>query len=399
MYASRRCFRCIVSDLPRGSLPLLFLLLLSPQACEVDPASADAGSWAADAMASESAGDAVPAEASASELPGSHEGEAGAVGDEVLEGSDSVDALLEGPCPTPRGPALSITHASARLRFHVASDAPVQTGWALGATALEPEAWVDDPELALPATALPQIVTLFARVVDPSCGPEHWFVHVTELREAYPPAAGSPGTTAIPADSAAIAGWASSYLSPVAWGSDLVDAWRSPEDALGPAQGDPGAVCSLGNGGALSLGFDLEIRDEEGPDLAVFENGLSDSFLELAWVEVSSDGVHWLRFDSAYLGDEPVPAFGGHDATLIGGLAGAYRVGFGVPFDLATLRNRAAVRQGLVDLQGITAVRLVDVLGDGSALDSFGAPIYDPYKTVESAGFDLDGVAVLRAPQ
>jgi hypothetical protein len=28
-------------------------------------------------------------------------------------------------------------------------------------------------------------------------------------------------------------------------------------------------------------------------------------------------------------------------------------------------------------------------------LDSFGRPIFDPYPTVGSAGFDLDGIAVM----
>jgi hypothetical protein len=37
----------------------------------------------------------------------------------------------------------------------------------------------------------------------------------------------------------------------------------------------------------------------------------------------------------------------------------------------------------------------VDIVGDGTALDSFGSPIFDPYPTVGSAGFDLDGVAVM----
>ncbi len=300
------------------------------------------------------------------------------------------------PCPTPRAPALAITHGGAALVFQGPEGAALQTAWAEGDEASEPETWTDGDTLQLPDDALPRVVTIFARVVDEACTSEHWFAHVTELRAAYPPAPGSPGTTAIPIDSPLIAGWASAHLQPLAWGADLTPEWQDPEQALGPASGDAAEVCSLGNGGYATLGFDLVVADHEGPDLAVFENALSDSFLELAWVEVSSDGEHWLRFDSAYLGGEPVSAYGGHDLGLIGGLAGRYRGGFGVPFDLASLNNRAAVREGLVDLQAITAVRVVDVVGDGQALDSFGATIYDPHKTVESAGFDLDGVAVLR---
>jgi len=112
-------------------------------------------------------------------------------------------------------------------------------------------------------------------------------------------------------------------------------------------------------------------------------------------VEVSSDGETFLRFDSVYLGTQPVGAFGGHEPTLVGGLAGRYRAGFGSPFDLAALANRPEVRNGIVDLERITHVRLVDIPGDGMARDSFGHPIYDPHPTSGSAGFDLDGVAVL----
>ena len=42
---------------------------------------------------------------------------------------------------------------------------------------------------------------------------------------------------------------------------------------------------------------------------------------------------------------------------------------------------------------------LVDVLGDGTNLDSEGDPIYDPHPPTGSAGFDLDAIAVLRYPQ
>jgi len=79
------------------------------------------------------------------------------------------------------------------------------------------------------------------------------------------------------------------------------------------------------------------------------------------------------------------------------GLAGKYRVGFGGPFDLALLRYRPLVQAGHVDLSRITHVRLVDVVGDGATVDSFGHPIYDPYPTVGSGGFDLEAIGVLHA--
>ena len=53
---------------------------------------------------------------------------------------------------------------------------------------------------------------------------------------------------------------------------------------------------SLGDGGTALLTFDRPIVNGAGPDFAVFENSFNDSFLELAFVEVSSDGIHFVRF-------------------------------------------------------------------------------------------------------
>jgi len=82
-------------------------------------------------------------------------------------------------------------------------------------------------------------------------------------------------------------------------------------------------------------------------------------------------------------------------AAQIGGLAGSYMVGYGTPFDLSALRNSPLVRDGTVDLAAIKYVRIVDIVGDGTTLDSFGRPIIDPLSSGPTAGFDLDGVAVL----
>jgi len=71
--------------------------------------------------------------------------------------------------------------------------------------------------------------------------------------ETYPPAAGQDGSTAIYKDDPAIQGWATGYVSPVSYGADLDDRWRTPERALGPAKGDSADVVSLGNGGSITL--------------------------------------------------------------------------------------------------------------------------------------------------
>jgi len=39
-------------------------------------------------------------------------------------------------------------------------------------------------------------------------------------------------------------------------------------------------------------------------------------------------------------------------------------------------------------------VRIIDIIGDGTFIDSESNVIYDPYPTVSSAGFDLDAVGV-----
>jgi hypothetical protein len=115
----------------------------------------------------------------------------------------------------------------------------------------------------------------------------------------------------------------------------------------------------------------------------------------LAYVEVSSDAAHFVRFDNASLTQSPVAEFGSVDPRAITGLAGKYRVGYGTPFDLSWLQDRPEVRSGSVDLSHIVAVRMIDVVGDGSMRDSFGHVIYDAYPTADSAGFDLEAVGLL----
>ena len=89
-----------------------------------------------------------------------------------------------------------------------------------------------------------------------------------------------------------------------------------------------------------------------------------------------------------------MPGFGNIDPTDVDGLAGKYRQGFGTPFDLEALASKSAVLSGHVDLMQISHVRIIDIIGDGSRLDGQGEPIYDPYPTTGSAGFDLDAIGV-----
>lgn len=210
------------------------------------------------------------------------------------------------------------------------------------------------------------------------------------LAGPYAPAAGEIGSLALANDASAITAWATEVVSYLP-GLEVDSEFQMTSNALGPAEGTSSDVTSLGRGGEIVLGFGDPIRDGLGDDFAVFENGYSDSFLELAFVEVSSDGVNFFRFDNDSLTPDPVDAFGAVDPTNVHNLAGKYRQGFGTPFDLNELDGVSP----LLDVTAITHVRLIDIFGDGSTADTSGDPIYDPTPTSGSAGFDLDGVAVI----
>jgi hypothetical protein len=209
----------------------------------------------------------------------------------------------------------------------------------------------------------------------------------------YAPAAGNDGSTAIFYDDPAFVGWATGVASYKA-GSGVEKQWQDTSKCLGEAGTDIYDITCLGNGGTVTLSFDGAITNGEGWDFAVFENGFGDGFLELAYVEVSSDGVNFVRFPCHSGTKSPVGAYTTTmDPTNIDGLAGKYKVGYGTPFDLSDLEGLPGANK--VDLNHITQVRIVDIIGDGSAKESDSNPIYDPYPCVGSGGFDLDAVGVL----
>jgi hypothetical protein len=55
------------------------------------------------------------------------------------------------------------------------------------------------------------------------------------------------------------------------------------------------------------------------------------------------------------------------------------------------------VALGLLDLDNINYVRIVDIPGSGDYLDSLGNPIYDAWVTWGSGGVDLDAVGVINS--
>ncbi|MEZ4333392.1 MAG: PEP-CTERM sorting domain-containing protein [Myxococcota bacterium] len=209
---------------------------------------------------------------------------------------------------------------------------------------------------------------------------------------------------------AAITAWADAVVELVRGSLDVaspelgVASFGDPALTLGPVNGDVYDVVSLGDGGAITLGFAEGIGDGPGVDFAVFENGFfapGGLFGELAFVEVSSNGVDFARFESESVQAYPVEGYEPIEPTDYDGLAGRHPLGLGTGFDLATLATHPLVDTGRLDLATIQQVRVVDVVGDGSTRDAFDAPIFDPYPTAFAAGgFDLDAIGVVHpAPE
>lgn len=221
----------------------------------------------------------------------------------------------------------------------------------------------------------------------------------------YAPQAGIAASNAVPATSQLIVNWANSCSVQRGW-------LNIKQKGLGfTSSGDSSlaigffdhAVVSLGDSGVATLSFPSQIMNGVGADFVVFENGFinpnnpEEAFLELAFVEVSSDSVHFTRFPARSLTqiDTQIAGSGVYmNARLLNNLAGKYASGFGVPFDLEELNGTPNL-----DVNHITQVRIVDVVG---AIDEYGCKddsshlINDPYPTdFPTGGFDLDAVGVL----
>ena len=217
----------------------------------------------------------------------------------------------------------------------------------------------------------------------------------------YAPAADEEGTTAVFKDDPAFGFWASGYENYIPRyendPGELADIWKTPENAIGMATASVTDIVSLGRGGEITLTFEFQVPNRDGWDFAVFENAVTDTFLELSYVEVSSNGTDFVRFDCVSLTPGPVNAYGSVDPTNIDGFGGKYKIGYGTPFDLEALSGKSEVERGFVNINSITHIRIVDVIGDGRELydDDPDHKIFDPYPTTGSAGFDLNAVGVI----
>lgn len=216
----------------------------------------------------------------------------------------------------------------------------------------------------------------------------------------FSPPAGEIGTTAIFKDSSVFVNWANHCK--ISRGLQNMSApsigyANVGDSSLAFGMAGANGVVSLGDGGEAILQFSLPIINGLGPDFAVFENSFDGQFLEFAFVEVSSDGIHYFRFPSESHIDTTIQtwSFGLTDATKIHNLAGKYKAEYGTPFDLSDLEDDV-----FLDKQWITHVKIIDVVGSIQnqycTRDSHGRKINDPWPTdFGSCGFDLDAVGVI----
>ncbi|MEJ2700892.1 MAG: DUF4465 domain-containing protein [Sedimentisphaerales bacterium] len=239
-------------------------------------------------------------------------------------------------------------------------------------------------------------------------------------------------------------GWAAEVVSYLP-APGLAAQWTDPNLALGPATGSIADIVSLGDlgqqqldegivPGRIILSFDEPIRQGRGYDFVVFENGFASSanwddgsvagqmFAELAYVEVSSNGEDFVRFPAVSLTAGRVDfLLGTIDTTQVYNLAGkhpnAYGTCTGTPFDLSDVADQPAVVSGIVDINDVRYVRIVDIPGSGDFYDQAvvyinpntwpewdlyanNHPIYDAWNTTlapidPSGGFDLEAIGVL----
>ncbi|MBI2721715.1 MAG: T9SS type A sorting domain-containing protein [Bacteroidetes bacterium] len=217
----------------------------------------------------------------------------------------------------------------------------------------------------------------------------------------FHPAAGVAGTSAIKKDSSIIVNWAVSCK-----------VVRGPQDISNPGAGyanvgdsskatgaaDVSSVVSLGDGGSATLTFQTPIKNLAGFDFCVFENSFDPGFLELAFVEVSSDGINFTRFPATSNLQFTVqigPFDTSSDPSKLNNLAGKYIGGYGVPFDLQELNGVAGL-----NINAITHVKIIDAVGciqnQYATYDKNNNKINDPWATpYGSSGFDLDAVGVI----
>jgi len=228
-----------------------------------------------------------------------------------------------------------------------------------------------------------------------------FFIFPVFANAQFAPAAGQPGTSAVKKDSSAIVNWAISCkitrgLQDISNGGGAYASVGDSSKAIGPADGTN--VVSLGDGGFAILNFQSPIKNAAGNDFCIFENSFDPGFLELAFVEVSSDGINYTRFPATCNMQNTVqigPFDTSGDPTKLNNLAGKYIANFGTPFDLQELAGSPNL-----NINNITHVKIIDVVGciqsQYATFDANNNKINDLWPTAfASCGFDLDAVGVI----
>ena len=219
--------------------------------------------------------------------------------------------------------------------------------------------------------------------------------------QSFEPLPGENGSIAIHKDSSLFIDWAENvvinrgpmYIEDISLGN--AD-FGLESDGIGIADG---IVVSLGDGGTAVTTFTNLVLNGPGYDFAIFENGYTDDYLELAFVEVSSDGLNYFRFDAVSETSTDIQKGNADfiDCRFVNNLAGKYRVNYGTPFDLEELSGIPEL-----DINAISHIKLIDVVGSINPLyasfDSEGTIVNDPYPTpFSSSGFDLDAIGIIHS--
>ena len=215
----------------------------------------------------------------------------------------------------------------------------------------------------------------------------------------FSPILGAEGCIAISMNSPLFVAWAENGTVERGW-------MNSADTTLGKVNfgfiedcyGAPNpAVLSLGDGGSATFEFSTTLFNGDGFDFAVFENGFDDYFLELAFVEVSSNGIDFFRFEAQSLTnlENQIGAFGLLETEKIHNLAGKYPGQWGTPFDLSELETHTDL-----NINAISHIRIVDVVGSINPLyasvDANNRIINDPWPTdFYMGGFDLDAIGII----
>jgi|GEM_PF-1556040 len=289
------------------------------------------------------------------------------------------------------------------------SGAVIQTGWTRDLDATEPDSWTEGTILPLTDITSYGSVKIFSRAVKEGSQVGDSTSFIYKLVDEFPTVKEDGHAECYDAYDDIFQD--DSITCDITFGPGVSDTWQ--ETSL------PNGFV-MGNGGVYIYTMDKAITDGKGYDFAVGENTFrSDStgeiWAELFYVEVSSDGENFLRFDSASLTDGPVGDYGYLDPANVYGLGSLHLAYYGYnyrqPYDLAWLKNKEEVVNGTVDLANIKYVKYIDIPGtdevdtvdfdeDGDDIvdgtytfypcyDSFGNVIIDAYLTWGSGGADV----------